>query len=30
MPTGVRERDGKVWLGSIGTNTLATFPTPVH
>jgi sugar lactone lactonase YvrE len=24
-PTGVRERDGKVWLGSIGTTTLATF-----
>jgi len=28
MPTGVRERDGKVWLGSIGTTHLATFPTP--
>ncbi len=28
MPTGVRERDGKVWLGSIGTSCLATFPTP--
>jgi sugar lactone lactonase YvrE len=28
MPTGVRERDGKVWLGSIGTSSLATFPTP--
>ncbi len=28
MPTGVRERDGKVWLSSIGTTTLATFPTP--
>ncbi|MEV8371662.1 SMP-30/gluconolactonase/LRE family protein [Kribbella sp. NPDC056861] len=28
MPTGVRERDGKVWLSSIGTNHLATFPTP--
>lgn len=28
MPTGVRERDGKVWLGSIGTSALATFPTP--
>jgi sugar lactone lactonase YvrE len=30
MPTGVRERDGKVWLGSIGTSTLATFPTPAR
>jgi sugar lactone lactonase YvrE len=30
MPTGVRERDGRVWLGSIGTTHLATFPTPVH
>jgi len=30
MPTGVRERDGKVWLGSIGTSTLATFPTPTR
>ncbi|TWD83930.1 SMP-30/gluconolaconase/LRE-like protein [Kribbella amoyensis] len=29
MPTGVRERDGKVWLSSIGTTHLATFPTPV-
>ncbi|TDD51347.1 SMP-30/gluconolactonase/LRE family protein, partial [Kribbella antibiotica] len=29
-PTGVRERDGKVWLGSIGTTTLATFPTPMR
>ncbi|MGW6281767.1 SMP-30/gluconolactonase/LRE family protein [Kribbella sp. NPDC055071] len=28
MPTGVRERDGKVWLSSIGTSSLATFPTP--
>jgi hypothetical protein len=28
MPTGVRERDGKVWLGSIGTSSLAVFPTP--
>jgi sugar lactone lactonase YvrE len=28
MPTGVRERDGRVWLGSIGTAHLATFPTP--
>jgi sugar lactone lactonase YvrE len=28
MPTGVRERDGKVWLSSIGTTHLATFPTP--
>ncbi|ADB32721.1 Strictosidine synthase [Kribbella flavida DSM 17836] len=28
MPTGVRERDGKVWLSSIGTTRLATFPTP--
>lgn len=28
MPTGVRERDGHVWLSSIGTTTLATFPTP--
>ncbi|TDO45394.1 sugar lactone lactonase YvrE [Kribbella sp. VKM Ac-2527] len=27
-PTGVRERDGKVWLGSIHTTHLATFPTP--
>ncbi|GAA1584060.1 SMP-30/gluconolactonase/LRE family protein [Kribbella hippodromi] len=30
MPTGVRERNGKVWLGSIGTNSLATFPTPAR
>ncbi|TDD14922.1 SMP-30/gluconolactonase/LRE family protein [Kribbella turkmenica] len=30
MPTGVRERDGRVWLGSIGTNALATFPTPAR
>ncbi|WP_203590090.1 SMP-30/gluconolactonase/LRE family protein [Streptomyces sp. SID13031] len=30
MPTGVRERDGKVWLGSIGTAHLATFPTPAR
>ncbi|WP_433169024.1 SMP-30/gluconolactonase/LRE family protein [Kribbella sp. CA-247076] len=30
MPTGVRERDGHVWLGSIGTNSLATFPTPAR
>lgn len=28
MPTGVRERDGKVWLSSIGTTHLATFPNP--
>ncbi|MFB6722839.1 SMP-30/gluconolactonase/LRE family protein [Kribbella sp. NPDC056345] len=28
MPTGVRERDGKVWLASIGTTTIASFPTP--
>ncbi|GAB3922573.1 SMP-30/gluconolactonase/LRE family protein [Kribbella albertanoniae] len=28
MPTGVRERDGNVWLASIGTTTIATFPTP--
>ena len=28
MPTGVRERDGKVWLSSIGTTHLATFATP--
>ena len=28
MPTGVRERDGRVWLGSIGTSSLATFQTP--
>ncbi|GAA1568578.1 SMP-30/gluconolactonase/LRE family protein [Kribbella sancticallisti] len=28
MPTGVRERDGQVWLSSIGTTHLATFPTP--
>jgi sugar lactone lactonase YvrE len=28
MPTGVRERDGRVWLSSIGTRALATFPTP--
>jgi sugar lactone lactonase YvrE len=28
MPTGVRERDGKVWLSSIGTSSIATFPTP--
>ncbi|WP_238158532.1 SMP-30/gluconolactonase/LRE family protein [Kribbella voronezhensis] len=30
MPTGVRERDGKVWLSSIGTRTLATFRTPLR
>jgi sugar lactone lactonase YvrE len=30
MPTGVRERDGKVWLSSIGTTHLATFPTPTR
>ncbi|MEU0091119.1 SMP-30/gluconolactonase/LRE family protein [Kribbella sp. NPDC006257] len=30
MPTGVRERDGKVWLSSLGTTTLATFPTPAR
>jgi sugar lactone lactonase YvrE len=30
MPTGVHERDGKVWLGSIGTSSLATFPTPAR
>jgi sugar lactone lactonase YvrE len=30
MPTGVRERDGQVWLSSIGTTTLATFPTPAR
>jgi len=30
MPTGVRERDGRVWLGSIGTSSLATFRTPPH
>jgi hypothetical protein len=30
MPTGVRERDGRVWLGSIGTSALATFPTPAR
>ncbi|MBB5834825.1 SMP-30/gluconolactonase/LRE family protein [Kribbella italica] len=28
MPTGVRERDGKVWLSSLGTSTIAHFPTP--
>ena len=28
MPTGVRERDGRVWLSSIGTTHLATFATP--
>lgn len=28
MPTGVRERDGKVWLGSLGTTHLAVFDTP--
>ena len=30
MPTGVRERDGQVWLSSIGTTALATFPTPTR
>ncbi|TCM38238.1 SMP-30/gluconolactonase/LRE family protein [Kribbella sp. VKM Ac-2568] len=30
MPTGVRERDGKVWLSSIGTTHLATFDTPTR
>ncbi|ONI70112.1 Strictosidine synthase [Kribbella sp. ALI-6-A] len=30
MPTGVRERDGRVWLSSIGTSTLAHFPTPTR
>jgi sugar lactone lactonase YvrE len=30
MPTGVRERDGQVWLSSIGTTHLATFPTPTR
>jgi hypothetical protein len=28
MPTGVRERDGKVWISSLGTTTIAHFPTP--
>lgn len=28
MPTGVRERDGRVWLSSIGGNSLAVFDTP--
>lgn len=28
MPTGVREHNGTVWLGSIGTTHLARFPTP--
>lgn len=28
MPTGVRERDGKVWLSSIGTTHLAVFDKP--
>jgi sugar lactone lactonase YvrE len=28
MPTGVRERDGKVWLSSIGTTYLAVFDKP--
>lgn len=28
MPTGVRERDGKVWLGSIGSTHLAVFDKP--
>ncbi|MFK4085140.1 SMP-30/gluconolactonase/LRE family protein [Kribbella sp. NPDC020789] len=30
MPTGVRERDGKVWLASIGCEAVATFPTPTR
>jgi sugar lactone lactonase YvrE len=30
MPTGVRERDGKVWLSSIGTTHLATLDTPTR
>jgi hypothetical protein len=28
MPTGVRERDGKVWISSLGTTAIAHFPTP--
>jgi sugar lactone lactonase YvrE len=28
MPTGVRERDGRVWLGSIGCSALAYFDRP--
>jgi sugar lactone lactonase YvrE len=28
MPTGVRERDGKVWLSSLGTTSIAHFATP--
>jgi sugar lactone lactonase YvrE len=28
MPTGVRERDGKVWLSSLGTTSIAHFVTP--
>lgn len=28
MPTGVRERDGKVWLASIGCDYLAVFDKP--
>lgn len=30
MPTGVRERDGKVWISSLGTTTIAHFPTPTR
>src|SRR4030095_6774227 len=28
MPTGVREHDGKVWLGSLRGDRLAVFDTP--
>ncbi len=30
MPTGVRERDGRVWISSLGTTTIAHFPTPTR
>ncbi|MEV6288740.1 SMP-30/gluconolactonase/LRE family protein [Kribbella sp. NPDC051770] len=30
MPTGVRERDGKVWLSSLGTTSIAHFATPAN
>jgi hypothetical protein len=28
MPTGVREQDGRVWLGSLRGDHLAAFDTP--
>jgi hypothetical protein len=28
MSTGVREHQGRVWLGSLVGNTVASFPAP--